>query len=88
MHQRGLTEAPPLGGLAESKAITSHHVAGVLVPVFAIRSESDLGIGDVRGVRDVIDWLSEMGMSFLQILISTRFWQKLTTSWLCLTKRS
>lgn len=66
--QQGLTEAPPLGGLADSKKIKSHHVAGVLVPVFAIRSASDLGIGDVRGVRKAIDWLSEMGMSFLQIL--------------------
>jgi 4-alpha-glucanotransferase len=29
--------------------------AGVLVPVFAIRTPDDLGIGDIGGVRQLID---------------------------------
>jgi 4-alpha-glucanotransferase len=42
--------------------------AGVLLPVFAIRTDDDLGIGDVRGVRLMVDWLEGLGMSFLQML--------------------
>ena len=43
----------------------SERLAGLLVPVSALRSEDDLGIGDVRAVRRLIDWLDKMGMSFL-----------------------
>jgi 4-alpha-glucanotransferase len=43
-------------------------IAGVLLPVFAIRMEDDLGIGDVRGVRMMVDWLAGLGMRFLQML--------------------
>jgi len=42
--------------------------AGVMVPVFAIRTEDDLGIGDTAGVMQMIDWASDMGMRFLQFL--------------------
>ena len=43
-------------------------LAGVLVPVFAIRTDSDLGIGDTEGVRQMIDWCAAHGLSVLQIL--------------------
>ena len=43
-------------------------MAGVLVPVFAIRRENDLGIGDVAGVREMVDWAEQIGMGFLQFL--------------------
>lgn len=43
-------------------------MAGVLVPVFAIRREDDLGIGDVAGVREMVDWAEQIGMRFLQFL--------------------
>ena len=43
-------------------------LAGVLCPVFAIRTESDLGVGDTEGVRQMIDWCSAHGLSVLQIL--------------------
>tara|TARA_R110002096_G_scaffold403766_1_gene601293 strand:- start:847 stop:2541 length:1695 start_codon:yes stop_codon:yes gene_type:complete len=39
-----------------------------LVPVFAIRTESDLGIGDTSGVKEMVDWLAKIGMKFLQVL--------------------
>ncbi len=42
--------------------------AGILVPVFAIRTTDDLGIGDTGGVRDLIDWAAETGLGFLQFL--------------------
>jgi 4-alpha-glucanotransferase len=43
-------------------------LAGVLEPVFAIRTEDDLGIGDTDGVRQMIDWCHEHGLSIFQIL--------------------
>ena len=43
-------------------------LAGVLVPVFAIRTDSDLGVGDAEGVRQMIDWCAAHGLSVLQIL--------------------
>ena len=43
-------------------------LAGVLCPVFAIRTETDLGVGDTEGVRQMIDWCAAHGLSVLQIL--------------------
>ncbi|MEM7015202.1 MAG: 4-alpha-glucanotransferase, partial [Verrucomicrobiota bacterium] len=46
----------------------NERTAGVLVPVFAIRRDDDLGIGDVAGVREMVDWAEQIGMRFLQFL--------------------
>lgn len=43
-------------------------MAGVLEPVFAIRTEDDLGIGDTEGVRQMIDWCHRHGLSIFQTL--------------------
>jgi len=43
-------------------------LAGVLCPVFSIRTESDLGIGDTEGVRQMIDWCHRHGFGVLQLL--------------------
>lgn len=42
--------------------------AGLLVPVYALRHEKDLGIGDTRAVKEAIDFASTCGFSVLQIL--------------------
>jgi len=42
--------------------------AGILVPVFALRSADDLGIGDTGSVRELIDWAADTGLGFLQFL--------------------
>lgn len=42
--------------------------AGLLAPVFAMRHEDDLGIGDTRAVREAIDFCAEHGFQVLQIL--------------------
>ncbi len=34
-------------------------IAGVLTPLFALRSETDLGIGDLAALRQFIDWAAE-----------------------------
>lgn len=43
-------------------------LAGILVPVFAIRTETDLGIGDTDGVRQMIDWCHKYGLNIFQTL--------------------
>src|SRR5438445_1933998 len=43
-------------------------IAGSLCPVFSIRTEDDLGIGDTDGVRQMIDWCAKHGISMLQVL--------------------
>lgn len=43
-------------------------LAGVLCPVFSIRTEEDLGIGDTEGVRQLIDWCHRHGIGLLQLL--------------------
>ncbi len=43
-------------------------IAGVLVPLFALRTEDDLGIGDVEGLRQFIDWAGALGFRLVQLL--------------------
>jgi 4-alpha-glucanotransferase len=43
-------------------------IAGVLVPLFALRGEDDLGIGDVSALREFIDWVAEVGFKLVQLL--------------------
>jgi 4-alpha-glucanotransferase len=43
-------------------------VAGVLVPLFALRREDDLGIGDLGALREFIDWIAELGFTLVQLL--------------------
>lgn len=43
-------------------------LAGVLCAVFSIRTETDLGIGDTEGVRQMIDWCHRHGFGLLQVL--------------------
>jgi 4-alpha-glucanotransferase len=43
-------------------------IAGVLVPLFALRQEDDLGIGDLGALREFIDWIAEIGFRLVQLL--------------------
>src|SRR5947209_2964528 len=43
-------------------------IAGVLVPLFALRGEDDLGIGDTGALREFIDWAAEIGFKLVQLL--------------------
>jgi 4-alpha-glucanotransferase len=43
-------------------------IAGVLVPLFALRQENDLGIGDLGALREFIDWIAEIGFTLVQLL--------------------
>ena len=43
-------------------------IAGVLVPLFALRREDDFGIGDLSALREFIDWIAEIGFTLVQLL--------------------
>ena len=43
-------------------------IAGVLTPLFALRREDDLGIGDVAALREFIDWAAGIGFRLVQLL--------------------
>ena len=43
-------------------------IAGVLAPLFALRTDDDLGIGDVAALRQFIDWAGEIGFKLIQLL--------------------
>ena len=50
------------------KLSPTQSLAGILEPVFAIRTEDDLGIGDTEGVRQMIDWCHRHQLNILQTL--------------------
>src|ERR1700730_1807046 len=43
-------------------------IAGVLAPLFALRTETDLGVGDLEGLRQFIDWAAGIGFKIVQLL--------------------
>lgn len=43
-------------------------LAGLLAPLFALRTENDLGIGDTQSLKELIDWASEHGFGLVQVL--------------------
>ena len=43
-------------------------IAGVLAPLFGLRGDDDLGIGDVGVLREFIDWAAEIGFKVVQLL--------------------
>src|ERR1051326_5614336 len=46
----------------------NERIAGILAPLFALRTENDLGIGDVAGLRQFIDWARDIGFRLVQLL--------------------
>lgn len=43
-------------------------IAGLLAPLFALRRENDLGIGDLGALREFIEWAHENGFRLVQLL--------------------
>src|SRR5438105_12904180 len=50
------------------KLSPTQSLAGILEPVFAIRTEDDLGIGDTEGARQMVDWCARHGLNIFQTL--------------------
>lgn len=45
-----------------------HKMAGILAPLFALRSPNDLGVGDIGALRDLVDWAAASGLKLVQLL--------------------
>lgn len=43
-------------------------IAAVLAPLFALRTDTDLGIGDLESLRKFIDWAAGVGFKLVQLL--------------------
>ncbi len=42
--------------------------AGLNIPLFSIRTNDDLGIGDIGSIKTMVDWMSSVGLKLLQLL--------------------
>ncbi len=47
---------------------SDQRIAGLLAPLFALRTETDLGIGDLAGLRQFVDWAAGLGFKLVQLL--------------------
>jgi len=54
--------------MPEAEPSMNCRLAGILVPVFSLREESDLGIGDVTCLRKFVRFASETEFGFVQLL--------------------
>ena len=45
-----------------------NRIAGVLAPLFALRRDDDLGVGDLGALRQFVDWAAETGFRLVQLL--------------------
>ena len=54
--------------MAQMNLTRQQRMAGVLIPVFSIRGDRDLGIGDVSTLREFIDFSADLGFRYVQIL--------------------
>ena len=43
-------------------------IAGVLIPIFALRTDQDQGIGDTGSLRQFIRWAARAGFALVQLL--------------------
>ena len=43
-------------------------IAGVLAPLFALRREDDLGVGDLGALREFIEWAADNGFALVQMV--------------------
>ena len=55
------------GGMLHLKEKT-WRAAGVVVPVFSLRSEHSFGVGDFGDLRRMVDWAATTGMKVIQLL--------------------
>ena len=55
------------GGILRMKEKT-WRAAGVVIPVFALRSEHSCGVGDFGDLKRMVDWAADTGMKLIQLL--------------------
>lgn len=43
-------------------------LSGILIPLFALRTDRDFGVGDVDSLKELVDWAAARGFGMVQIL--------------------
>ena len=75
----GLINTEPLIGIPDGTVVVAYgealrvkeqtwRAAGVVVPVFSLRSEHSYGVGDFGDLRLLVDWAVATGMKVIQVL--------------------
>lgn len=57
-----------LSGMRYISTLMPWKGAGTAIPVFALRSEADFGVGDFYDLKKMVDWAVMTGQTFIQIL--------------------
>ncbi len=57
-----------ISGLHFDNPMAPWRGAGVAIPVFSLRSETDFGVGDFLDLKLMIDWAASTGQNFVQLL--------------------
>ncbi len=50
------------------KLSPDHKLSGLLAPLFALRTDRDLGIGDTESLKEMVEWASAHGFGLVQVL--------------------
>lgn len=68
--QNAFPDGSVLVAYGESLRVKEHtwRAAGVVVPVFSLRSEHSFGVGDFGDLRRIVDWAEATGMKIIQLL--------------------
>ncbi len=64
----GQQEAFVYNGLTPRFALPPIRTAGVVLPVFSIRTETDWGVGDFGSLKQLVDWAAATGQKMIQLL--------------------
>jgi len=56
------------GGLRLANPLAPWHGAGTAIPVFALRTDDDFGVGDFMDLCKMADWAADTGQRILQLL--------------------
>ena len=63
-----ITLMKPAGNVTTMTIDPSKKIAGLLVPLFAVRGRHDLGIGDTSALAELVEWAAGNGFRAVQIL--------------------
>ncbi len=66
--RRRVARSASRAALKVSTIDSKQKLCGVLIPVFSLRREGDLGIGDTQAVRDAVEFCARNNMAVLQVL--------------------
>ena len=57
-----------INGLRFNNPLKPWRGAGVVLPVFSLRTEADFGVGDFYDIMPLVDWAVSCGLRFIQVL--------------------